>query len=382
MPFFGDLTKLFSSQGPVNWEVARQIATWTATEGEPEANVDPLERIRLEELCRVAELHVADVTGLSTSPSGRRVAVRPVGRGEWAGLTLTAYRTPLERLASSLGQATVDAADPSALGEDELEQGQAELLGGFAQMMSPLLLGMQSGFMVGHLSRRSLGQYDLPIPRPLDEDLTVIVPNLLAFAEDWSLPPDDVRLWVCIDLVAHHAVLAVPHVRERLEGLLLEYVGGFRTDPSGLESQLGSIDPSDPSSWERTFGSPDQVLGAMQTEEQRRLLPRIEAVTAVVEGYVDHVMDTVGQNLIGSYGPLTEALRRRRVERNDGDRFVERLLGLALNQAQYDRGARFIRGIVERAGEDGLLRLWRSDAELPTPAEVDAPGLWWERINL
>ena len=39
-------------------------------------------------------------------------------------------------------------------------------------------------------------------------------------------------------------------------------------------------------------------------------------------------------------------------------------------------------GRLERAGDDGLNRLWRSAAELPTPAEIDAPGLWLARIDL
>jgi uncharacterized protein (DUF2342 family) len=38
--------------------------------------------------------------------------------------------------------------------------------------------------------------------------------------------------------------------------------------------------------------------------------------------------------------------------------------------------------VVERAGEDGLARLWATERELPTPAEVDAPGLWLARIDL
>jgi uncharacterized protein (DUF2342 family) len=79
---------------------------------------------------------------------------------------------------------------------------------------------------------------------------------------------------------------------------------------------------------------------------------------------------------------LTEALRRRRVEAAAADRFVERLFGLELTQATYDRGSTFVAGVLERAGEDGLRRLWVSDEMLPTPAEVDAPGLWLARIDL
>ena len=39
-------------------------------------------------------------------------------------------------------------------------------------------------------------------------------------------------------------------------------------------------------------------------------------------------------------------------------------------------------GVVERGGDDQLARLWDSERELPTPAEVDAPGLWMARIDL
>jgi uncharacterized protein (DUF2342 family) len=97
---------------------------------------------------------------------------------------------------------------------------------------------------------------------------------------------------------------------------------------------------------------------------------------------VDHVVDVVGAELITDYPMLTEALRRRRVEAAAADRFVERLFGLELTQATYERGSTFVAGVLERAGEDGLRRLWDSDELLPTPAEVDAPGLWLARIDL
>jgi uncharacterized protein (DUF2342 family) len=79
---------------------------------------------------------------------------------------------------------------------------------------------------------------------------------------------------------------------------------------------------------------------------------------------------------------VTEALRRRRVTADPSDRFVERLFGLELTQAHYDRATAFVDGVVERAGSDALERMWRSERELPTPAEIDAPGLWLARIDL
>ena len=371
MPIFRDLARMFSGAGPVNWEIARQVAVWTATEGASESNVEPLQRIRLEELARVAELHISEATGLPTSTAGRVPTVVPVTKTEWANRTLDAYRPLLEKLGAGLNAAGgPNVADPTT-----------ELLGNITQLMSPVLVGLQSGSMVGYLAQKALGQYHLPVPRPPADELIVVASTVDAFARDWSLPIDDVRLWVCLNELTHHAVISRPHVRHRLDTLLLEYAGGFRADPGALESRLGDVDMANPASLQEALGDPETILGAIQTDEQRRVIQQLGAVVAAVEGYVDVVMDDVGRKLIGSYGPLTEALRRRRVERTDADTFVERLLGLEMTQAQFDRGAAFAQGVVERAGTDGLARLWSDDASLPTPAEVDAPGLWLARIG-
>jgi putative hydrolase len=261
-----------------------------------------------------------------------------------------------------------------------------ELLGNLAQLMGPMLLGMQSGMMVGNLSLRALGQYDLPIPRlapePNAADLLVVPANVDAFAADWSLEPDDVRLWVAVGELTHHAVLGRPHVRARLQDLLLDYVSGFEADVSSLELRLEDVDPTNPDALREALGDPQALLGAVQTDAQRRILVQLEALACAVVGYADHIVEKVGRSLVGQSGALSEALRRRRVERGDGERFVERLFGLELGQAQYDRGIGFVRGVVERAGEEGLSPLWRSERHLPTPPEVDAPGLWLERIAL
>jgi putative hydrolase len=374
---FRDLAKMFTGSGPVNWEIAKQVAVWIATEGATESNVEPVRRIRFEELSRVADLHVAETTGLSTSATGRSVTAVPVGRSQWVLATLDAYRPLLERLATALSagdQSMPD--DPDAAADPTMA-----LLGNLGQLMGPVMLGMQSGFTVGHLARGAFGQYGLPIPRPPSDELLVVPDTIDAFASAWSLPEDDVALWVELSEITHHAVFARPHVRARLDDLLGAYVGGFRPDPSALEGKLDAVDLGNPAALQDVLGDPEVLLGAMQTPEQQETLARLEALVAAIEGYVDHVVDTVGRRLISSFGPLTEALRRQRVERGDGDKFVERLFGLELGQAQFDRGGTFVAGVLERAGEDGLAKLWHSERELPTPAEVDAPGLWLARLE-
>lgn len=377
---------MFGQIGGLPWDNARQVGISVATEGVSEPNVDPIERIGIEQLARVAELHVAEVTGLRTSQSGRAVTAVPANRTRWVTDSIEAYRPLMERLAAAISPSTSDLAD---LGDPDPNDPFGGMFTGLLEMLQPMMLAMTAGSMAGHLARRSFGQYDLPIPRPDSgphaDELLLVVPNMDEFAAEWSLPPDDLRLWVCVNDIAHHAIFNVPHVRARLDDLLTRYVSSFTNDFTSLEEHLGGFDPSDPNalaSLQHLIGSPDVILGAITSPEQQTLRPQLDALVAVVEGVVDHVLDVVGGKLIVDYGMLSEALRRRRVEAADADRFVERLFGLELTQATYDRGATFVDGVIERAGDDGLRRLWADGANLPTPSEVDAPGLWLARLDL
>ena len=359
---------------------AVNIAISIASGGTPESNVDPTDRIALEQLARVAELQIAEATGLRTS-TDRPLGIAPVNRTEWVRRSIQAYKPVLDQLAESLAAPAVG--DDTDLGSDP----ELQLLDQLFGSLRPMLVGVTAGSMVGHLGSRALGTYDLPIPRPGIDEILVVVPNLDALGEEWSLDREELRLWLVLSEMAHHAVIARPHVAARLQALLLDYTSAFRNDPVALGESLGDFDPSaDPadlqSQLQSMFGDPGALLGAMRSEEQERILPHLSALCGAIVGYVDHVMDRVGHNLIPGYAQLTEALRRRRVTASESDRFVERLLGLELDQALYDRGRSFVDGVVERAGEDALTRLWEREETLPTPNELDAPGLWLARIDL
>lgn len=377
----------------VDWEVAHRMASWVAVQDAPDVGTSSDERRQIEELGRVAELHVAAATGLSPSAGGHPIRVVGVSRNEWVVRELARHRRLLETLASALALSeegeggedppsrSPDEADDSAETAPELDMA-ADPLARLARVPPPVARGFVFGWMFGHLAQRSLGQYDLPLPGPTEDELVVVPANLSSFASEWGLPADEVRLWVCLRDVAHHAVLDRPHVRARVESLLRQYVSAFDVDPGAFAGQLEELDVTDRASFQHVFGEPERVLETVRSERQRQLLPWIEAVTAVVAGYVDHVMDRVGPSLLPSYAALSEAMSRWRVEASWGDRYVAKLLGLETRQVAHDRGVAFVRGVVERAGDIALSRLWDTERTLPTPAEVDAPGLWLARIDL
>ncbi len=379
IPFLGEIVRMLQGQGVGGADAARQLARTIANQGESEPNIDPTDRIAVEELVRVAELQIQAGTDLPVT-RGPALRVEVTNRGQWADHTIEHYRPLFETLSSSM---TSGAELPDDLpADDPLSQ----MMAGLSQMLGPMMLGMTTGSMVGHLARTALGGYELPVPRPDDAPLLVLLRNVDAFGAEWSLERDDLRLWVCMREVAFKAVLGVPHVHRRLTDLLQQHAASFERDPEALTDRLGGFDlsagPAALAELQDVLGDPDAVLGAVRSPAQEALQPELTALVAAITGYVDHVMDETGGPLIGSYRMLTEALRRRRVEADASDRFVERLLGLELDRAQYDRGIAFVDGVVERAGPDGLRLLFDDPGHLPTPPEVDAPGLWLARIDL
>lgn len=386
LPMFGDLARLLADQGPLNWDAARQFAMLGATGGHPEPNVDPLVRLALADLARVAELHVSEVTGLAPLGGGRPLDVATLTPGAWAQRTLDDYRPLFTELATSLGQRPGSA-------EEALDPMMA-MMAGLSQLLGPAMMGMAVGSMVGQMAVRAFGEHDLPLPRPDRAELAIVPATVDAFATEWDLPRDDVRLWVVVHETAARSLYRVPHIRSTVLSRVRSHVAAFRPDPAAIVERLSALDV-DPGALgdtdamaqlsaglERLFGDPEVLLGAVRTPEQDALAPHVDALLALVVGWIDHVVDRVSTRLLGHPERIAEAVRRRRLEASPDDVFVERLLGLRLDRRQVERGRSFVEGVVERAGDDGLAPLYRSERELPTPSELDAPGLWLARIEL
>lgn len=374
IPFLGDIASILGGSAESLWEGARQAAHQLATGGEPEHNVDPVERHRLSEISRVAELHVAHVTGLDVAAQ-----IEPVTRSGWADDALDAIRPLMDRLSERLSQNSQNSQDSPT---------SADPFAGLLAMMSPMTVAMTAGMMAGHLAVKAFGNSDLVVPR---SRVLVVTSNISDFAGEWGLDVDDVMLWVAIREHTMSAALSVPSVHERLTSLLLEHIEGFRRrDPSfedfgDLELPASFEGTDDPQQFgaqmqeqlQRIFGNPELLLGIARDERQG--ISQLTTLISVMTAYVDHVVARAGPRLIGGFDALSEAVRRRQV--TEGADYADRLLGVRLNTDARDRGEDFISGVNMRVGSAGLARLFEPNG-VPTPSELDAPGLWLARLDL
>ncbi len=382
---FAALASALQSSGPLNWPVATQLASIVATGGEDEPAIDTAARTQLDELARAARTHVVAETGLADMFSAE---VRTIDRREWATLHLDALKPVLEQLAITFGAAfqpesfvMPETFGPETFGiEDSPET--ADALRSMLPMLAPLLLGVQAGSMVGYLAQHALGRYDLPLPAADEPSLCFVVRNIDAFETDWSLERADLRFYLAIHEVVHAAVRSVSWVRKAMVELATEYVSGYEVDATILGARLGDIDPSDPASMQALTEHPNELLGAIRSDRQHEVLTRARVLHAVLEGYADVILERVGNQLIPTFDRIHEAMARHRLERGDAERFVEGLLGLATDREDYERGAAFCAGVIERSGIEALHHLWERPEMAPTPNDFDAPGLWLARIEM
>ena len=377
LPFFGDMMRALGNQGPLNWDLARQFAALGAAGDDPDPEPAAATRLEFNALADIARLHLAEASFLPADPARAGTEFLATTRARWAHRTLTDLRPLFTDLASALSTRDDTGADPG----DPF----AAMLSNLSSMMAPAMMGMSVGSMVGALARHAFGQYELPLPRPDSSELLVVTDSVDSFADEWSIPRDDMRMWVVVHELTSHAILAAPAIDEDLTALVRRHVSSFRPDPRAIMDRIGDIDPSDPGSMsaiQSMFSDPMTLLGAMKTPEQEAVAPLLEARLAAVSGYIDHVVDALATRLLGNPSPIAEAVRRRRVDYGSDAVLIEHLLGVSTTRAHQSRGRAFIQGVVERAGAGVLPHLVSEAGRLPTPNEVDAPGLWLARVGL
>lgn len=118
--------------------------------------------------------------------------------------------------------------------------------------------GAEVGLLLGWMSGRVLGQYDLLIieeENPQDQDLVYYVgPNVLALEKQYAFPPREFRLWLALHEVTHRAQFTgVPWMREHFLGLVEQTMEAVDPDPRGSCALDRVASPSGraPTPWRR-----------------------------------------------------------------------------------------------------------------------------------
>lgn len=370
VPLFAELAKVLSWRGgPVNWDLARQVASALAAQGRP-ATGTVAGRDEAAEALRLADLWLAEATGLPAPAS--LPAVRATTAVEWAAHSCEAFREIVDPIARRVAAAT--ASMPAA------EEGQEAALAGALRQMVPLVLGIQAGVVLGTLARDAFGAYDVPIPPPREGSVALVLPTVDAFADAYGLDRREARLWAALHEAAHRLEMeSLPWVGAHFYALYHNYVAATEFDLTGLMERLEGLDPTNPAALEETLGDRG-LFGMAPSPAAQEALAKVEAFLALLEAYADRAAAAAAERL-SSPERIAEAVARRRAEPGRGESLLRRFIGVDLRGEHVRRAAPFVDAVARSGGFALLNRMWEEPDGLPGPEEIADPEAWVARIR-
>lgn len=364
VPLFAELSKVLSwTGGPVNWDLARQIAVSIAAGESPDAAVTQADHDAVDEHVRLAERWLAETTCLEANEGLQGRAATPM---DWAEGATTSLRDLIDPVAAKVSAAMGE--QGQALGGADDAAMVTQALG----QMAPMFLGIQCGSILGTIAREVTGAHDLPVPA--DEPAAVLIlPAVDRFAASFALDRAVVRQWASLRAVAHRLAFdGFP--RTRFFALYLDLVASLHFDFGDGIRRLQELDLSDPARLQDAL-SDEGLFTHEQSSESRAAARRIAELQGVVDAVVDAAVRTASVRA-GDVTRITEAFARRRADRS-GDAMLQRFIGLEASPAPS--GSSFVARVLDARGWPALGRLWSDPDSFPSEAELADPDAWLER---
>lgn len=367
------LSQAGSSSGPVNYDLAKQIALQKlGTTGDGDqmgfaASGDSGTAVR--DAAHLAELWLDAATIL---PAGANRTVAWSAR-DWVQKTLPTWQRLCDPVAQQVSGAWVNALPAEA------KEAAGPLLSMVGQM-GGMAFGSQLGNALAQLASEVLTSTEVGLPLGPDATSALLPANIEKFTEGLELPNSEVLVFLAAREAAHQRLFThVPWLRQRLLATVEEFARGIEVDTSALEQLAGQVDPSNPASIEEAMSS--GLLEPKTTPEQQAALTRLETLLALVEGWVDVVVaEAIGDRLPGA-DALRETLRRRRATGGPAEQTFATLVGLELRPRRMRAAAALWKLVGDQHGNDKRDGLWSHPDLMPNAEDLDDPMEFSERLG-
>ncbi|MGI9603797.1 MAG: zinc-dependent metalloprotease [Acidimicrobiales bacterium] len=347
---------------PVDWELARRVAHRVARREEVSLAEHGYTLLPdFTEFTAQAEELVAETTGLRSTvgPARARVA----DRSQWVDANIASFQRLLRPLLDKMGDKMSD---------------------GFLAPVGRRVAAVEMGGLLGWMSTRVLGQYDLLViedENPEDQDLVYYVgPNVIALEKKFAFPTDEFRLWLALHEVTHRAQFTgVPWLRDHFLELVNRTLDAVDPDPQRFLDGLKRM-----MEIRKAGGDPladGGVAALVASPEQRDVLDEIAGMMSLLEGHGDVTMDRAGADLIPSADRFARVLRNRRNSAKGLAKLFQRMIGIDAKIQQYAQGEAFIEAVETAGGTELLDRAWEGPEALPTIFEIRDPDQWIERMQ-
>ncbi|MCL5444674.1 MAG: zinc-dependent metalloprotease [Actinobacteria bacterium] len=383
-----------SESKAIDWAVAARVASWSASRSSvlPSYRVAPMQA-DFDDLTSEAEFLVTQVTGW-LSPAGPARA-KVASRSDWA---LANVASAKRLLGPTLSQVEMRRSKRFAGSEDPphpvVDDGShhssaftrildSKRLSNKMTGVAGSISGFQLGLLLGWMSTRVLGQYDLLITDENQDEQDVVYyvgPNVFAIESRFGFPSRQFRLWLAIHEVTHRCQFtAVPWLRDHFVTLVNEGLSPIAADPGRMSSIVQKI-VEDLVAGRNPF-SESGLVGIVTSPEQLSALHRVQALMSLLEGHGDVVMNRAGASSIPGAKRFSQVLHQRRTQVKGSAKLIQQLLGMEAKLRQYAEGEKFVETVERIAGEELFARVWEGPVWLPSLEEIRNPEAWIARAR-
>ncbi len=344
-----------SGTSKVDWEMASQVARRFSGEY-PLAGTYHERKFQLQApdlVARASELVSAETNlELSGAP-----VVGVISRNDWIDTNVRSFGALLQPLEKKLGESE-----------------------GFGSFLAAKMMGAELGAVLGFMSKKVLGQYELVLPTGDDgkgDTVLFVGANIMSMERQFEFRPSSFRFWVALHECAHRAQFTgVPWMREYFLSLVEQLLDSSKPEKGRLlrvasELRTAVETGTDP------LGDAG-LVGLLASPEQRDVLDQVQALMSLLEGHGHVVMDRIGEREVTDVKRMSSVLKARRKDPKSAA--FMKLIGIEMKLKQYDNGAAFIKQVERDASWDALSMAWESPEALPTLAEIDDASLWLDRM--
>ncbi|WP_155771592.1 zinc-dependent metalloprotease [Mycobacterium asiaticum] len=354
--------------GPVNYDLARQVATSSI------GFVAPIPAATSSAISDAVHLAETWLNGATALPAG---TTRAVGwsPSDWVDNTLQTWKRLCDPMAQQI----------SAVWVQSLPEEAKNMAGPLLQMMSQMggvAFGSQLGQALGRLSREVLTSTEVGLPLG-PKGVAAILPDAVeSFAAGLEQPRSEIITFLAAREAAHHRLFShVPWLSSQLLGAVEAYAMGIKIDMSGIEELARDFNPAslaDPAAMEQLLSQ--GVFEPKATPAQTQALERLETLLALIEGWVQTVVtDALGERLPGE-AALSETLRRRRASGGPAEQTFATLVGLELRPRKLREAGALWERLTEAAGMDARDAVWQHPDLLPGADDLDDPAAFIDRV--
>jgi putative hydrolase len=364
----GTMTQGGETAGPVNYELARRVAT---------SSIGFVAPIPATTNSAIADaVHLADtwLDGVTALPAGTTKAVGWTPN-DWVDNTLEIWKRLCDPMAQQI----------STVWASSLPEEAKSMAGPLLAMMSQMggmAFGSQLGQALGRLSREVLTSTDIGLPLG-PKGVAAILPDAVeSFASGLEQPRSEILTYLAAREAAHHRLFNhVPWLSSQLLGAVEAYAMGMKIDMTGIEELARDFNPaslSDPAAIENLLGQ--GVFEPKATPAQTQALERLETLLALIEGWVQVVVTAALGDRIPGAAALAETLRRRRATGGPAEQTFATLVGLELRPRKLREAAALWERLTQAAGVDARDGVWQHPDLLPSGDDLDEPAGFIDRV--